>query len=268
MSEDKKSKPPTTTPIYSSRILKATALIPDTKTLLSHWDVDQEIQENILRVLRDNLFGKASRSRVEDMLDIFRQRYLKEATVVRALVSLVRARFPAVSLERLLYFHSALADRLLHDTVTLILAPLRSSGVTEVNLMQIQATLGKWVEEGKTSRPWSESTIDRVQCNLVAALRDFGVLEGRSTKKIVSIFLPVDAFAYIAFYLNGHQPSGSKMIELPEWGLFFLGAEAVERLLFEAHQRGYLQYHVAGSVARLTFPARTLEEYTHVIAPR
>jgi hypothetical protein len=268
MPEGKKSKAPSPPPIYSSRILKATALISDTKTLLSHWDVDQELQENIRRGLRDNIFGKASRSRVEDMLNIFRQRYLKEATVVRALVSLVRSRFPAVSLERLLYFHSALADRLLYDTVTQILVPLRSSGVSEINLMQIQATIAKWVTEGKTSRPWSESTIDRVQCNLVAALRDFGVLEGRSTKKIVSIYLPVDAFAYIAFYLSTQQPSGSKMIDLPEWGLFFLGADSVEQLLFEAHQRGYLQYHVAGSVARLTFPARTLEEYADVIAPR
>ena len=55
---------------------------------------------------------------------------------------------------------------------------------------------------------------------------------------------------------------------VPDWKLFFLSREAVERLLFEAHQHSLLEYHVAGSVTRLTFPAETLEEYANVLAPR
>ena len=67
---------------------------------------------------RDNIFGKASRSRVEAILAIFRQRYLYEESVTKALVTLVRQKFPITALERLLYFHSARADLLLHDAVT------------------------------------------------------------------------------------------------------------------------------------------------------
>jgi hypothetical protein len=55
---------------------------------------------------------------------------------------------------------------------------------------------------------------------------------------------------------------------LPDWKLFFLSREGVERFLFEAHQRDLLEYHVAGSVTRLTFPAGTLEEYANVLAQR
>jgi hypothetical protein len=33
------------------------------QTLLSHWDVDASVRENIGRAQRDNFFGKASRSR-------------------------------------------------------------------------------------------------------------------------------------------------------------------------------------------------------------
>jgi hypothetical protein len=51
---------------YSSKIIKAGALIGDTKTLLSHWDVDAPVDDNLSRVRRHNIFGKASRSRVED----------------------------------------------------------------------------------------------------------------------------------------------------------------------------------------------------------
>ena len=52
---------------YTSKIIKAGALIGDTKTLLSHWDIDASVDENIKRMQRDNVFGKASRSRVDDI---------------------------------------------------------------------------------------------------------------------------------------------------------------------------------------------------------
>src|SRR5438309_3471341 len=85
---------------YSSKIIKAGALIGDTKTLLSHWDVATSVEDNINRVQRDNVFGKASRSRVEDILAIFRQRYLAEESVTKALVILVQGKFPPAALER------------------------------------------------------------------------------------------------------------------------------------------------------------------------
>ena len=84
---------------YTSRIIKAGALIGDTKTLLSHWDLDASVDENLSRVRRENVFGKASRSRVEDILGIFRQRYLSEQSVTKALVTLVRGRFPTAALD-------------------------------------------------------------------------------------------------------------------------------------------------------------------------
>jgi hypothetical protein len=65
-------------PAYSSRIIKAGALLPDAKTFLAHWDLAETTQDNLDRIRRDNLFGKASRSRVEGILAIFRQRYLAE----------------------------------------------------------------------------------------------------------------------------------------------------------------------------------------------
>lgn len=254
--------------VYSSKITKVGALIGDTKTLLSHWDVDAPVSANIDRVQRENIFGKASRSRVEDILRIFRQRYLTEESVTKALVTLVRGKFPSTALERLLYFHSARADRLLFDAVTELLVPMQAKGLLDINAKDFQRHIAKWVQEGRTVGHWSEITITLVSRGVLASLRDFGVLQGARIKKIAPTFLPTEAFAYIVFYLKQHQPSGAKLIELPDWKLFFLQREGVERFLFEAHQRELLEYHVAGSVTRLTFPAETLEEYANVLAKR
>jgi hypothetical protein len=250
---------------YSSKIIKAGALLPDTKALLSAWDPGLSVSENLQRVRRQNLLGKTSRSRAEDILAIFRQRYLAEETVARALATLVRHQCNGNTLDRILYFHAVRADSLLHDAVIELLAPHWSRGTMEIDVQEIELALRKWVEEGKTSGTWGDYTIRRVTQGVLSTLRDFGVLQGAINKRIGPAYLSVQAFSYIAFYLKQHQPSGTKLLDLVDWKLFFLPREGVERFLLEAHQHGLLEYHVAGSVTRLTFPASTLEEYANVL---
>ncbi len=255
-------------PPYTSKIIKASALLDDTKTLLSHWDVTATVPENLDRIRRENVFAKASRSRVEDILAVFRQRYLVEADVVKALVVLVKNRLPAASLDRVLYFHACRADALLHDAVTEILTPMQAQGISDITPTAVQKVLAKWVEKGLTTSKWSENTTERVAQGLMSTLRDFGVLQGAVNKRIAPAYMPVTAFAYIAFYLKQHQPSGAKLLEHPDWKLFFLNRELVERFLLEANQHHLLEYHAAGSVTRLTFPADTLEGYANVLAQK
>lgn len=254
-----------TPPPYSSKIIKAGALLPDTKALLSAWNPGLSVSENLQRVRRQNLLGKTSRSRAEDILAIFRQRYLVEETVALALASIVKHQSNGNFLDRILYFHSVRADLLLRDVVIELLVPHWSRGVMEIDVQEIESALRKWVEEGKTSGPWGDSTVRRVTRGVLSTLRDFGVLQGAVNKRIAPAYLSVQAFAYIAFYLKQHQPSGTKLLDLVDWKLFFLPREGVERFLLEAHQHGLLEYHVAGSVTRLTFPVETLEEYANAL---
>jgi hypothetical protein len=114
------------------------------------------------------------------ILAIFRRRYLSEKSVTAALVTLVQRKFPPASLERLLYFHSARADRLLHDAVTDVLLNMKQRGLMDIAVHDFQRPLERWVEQGKTVSSWSETTIIRVAQELLATLRDFSVLEGAS----------------------------------------------------------------------------------------
>ncbi|MCL6507834.1 MAG: DUF1819 family protein [Bryobacteraceae bacterium] len=250
---------------YTARIIKAGALLPDTKALLSCWDPARSVSENLVRIRRQNLLGKSSRSRAADILAIFRQRYLAEESVANALARLVKNRLNGETLDRILYFHSTRADSLLRDVVLHLLVPQWSQGLLDIDVNEVQKSLSKWVAEGKTSHPWGENTVRRVCQGVLSALRDFGVLQGAVKKRIAPAYLPIQAFAYIAFYLKQHQPSGAKLLELADWSLFFLPRAGVERFLVEAHQRGLLEFHAAGNVTRLTFPVRTLEEYADVL---
>lgn len=251
---------------YTTKIIKAGALLPDTKALLSCWNPEQSMAENLRQVRRQNLLGKTSRSRAEDILAIFRQRYLREESVAKALVRLVRNRCNGNSIDRILYFHAARADSLLRDVVLEILVPQWARGVTQVSVAEVHRTLRQWVMAGKTTSIWNDGTVRRVVQGLLSALRDFGVLQGAVNKRIAPAYLPLPAFCYVAFYLKQEQTSGAKLLDMADWRLFFLPREGVERFLVDAHQHGLLEYHAAGSVTRLTFPAPTLEEYADVIA--
>jgi len=253
---------------YTTKIIKAGALLSDTKTLLGHWDISASVRENLDRFRQENLLGKSSRSRVEDILKIFRQRYLNDQSITSALVELVRNGFPAQSVDWILYFHSARADHLLHDLVTEALLKQKQAGIIDIDVAQVERTLSRWVSDGKTTTEWSSPTIRRVAQGLLSTLRDFGVLQGAVKKRITALYLPVEAFAYIAFHLKQLEPSGTRLLDHPDWRLFFLTHDGVERFLIEAHQKSLLEYHAAGTVTRLTFPVDTLEAFARVLIER
>ena len=118
------------------------------------------------------------------------------------------------------------------------------------------------------TRQWSPYVVERVARGLLATLRDFGVLEGAANKRLASIYLSFEAFAFVALYLKRQQASGKRLISHPDWNLFFLVPQAVEHYFVEAHQRHLLEYHAAGSVIRISFPTYSIEEYAHVVAQR
>lgn len=254
--------------LYTSRIIKASALIADARALLAAWDLQKSMAENIERARRENILGKRSRKRAKDVLLIFRQRYLDDPDVGAALVTLSQGGAPSQWLDPLLYFYAAQNDRTLHDLVIEALYPRLLAGYMDLPIDVVVRTLRTWVVEGKTTSVWGDETIVRVAQGFMATLRDFGVLQGAVKKRLSPIYLPIPAFALIAFWLQQRQRSGSQVLQHDDWKLFFLSVEAVERFFIEAHQEHLLSYHAAGSVVRIEFPASTLQEYAHVLLER
>jgi hypothetical protein len=254
--------------LYTSRLIKATALIPDTKALLANWDISQDVQSNFDHARKMNIFGKASRARIEDILRIFRQRYFRDREVGHALVSLVHGQVPSQWIDPLLYFYSVQNDKTLRAIVLEVVTNRRMSGFTDVSLEHIKRAILVWVSEGKTTTPWGEDTVLHVAQHALAALRDFGILQGKSIKTITPLYLPVEAFVFLAYELWRHEKSGQKVLHSPEWGLFFLPTQGVERFFLEAHQEKLLEYHAAGSIVRIEFPVNSLMEMAHALVDR
>ncbi|HNT24175.1 MAG TPA: DUF1819 family protein [Anaerolineales bacterium] len=254
--------------LYTSRLIKATALIPDTKALLAAWDLSQDWRTNFDNARRMNIFGKASRARIEDILNIFRQRYFDDPEVGQALVTLVQGHVPANWVDPLLYYYSVQNDRTLRAIILEVVTPRLLSGYTDVTLEHVQRALRDWVAEGKTVDKWGEETLVRVARHSLAALRDFGILQGKATKSITPLYLPVEAFTFLAYEIWRKDHAGDKALHSAEWNLFFLPIQGVERFFLEAHQERLLAYYAAGSVVRLEFPVNSLVEVARVLVER
>ena len=254
--------------LYTSRIIKATALITDTKTLLASWDLTQDLRANLDTARRVNIFGKASRARIEDILNIFRQRYFDDPQIGQALVALVQANAPAQWIDPLLYYYSIQNDQTLRAIVLEVVFPRRMSGYTDLTPEHVTRAIREWVADGKTTSAWGDETTLRVVKNSLATLRDFGILQGKANKSITPIYLPVESFAFLAFEMSRKLRSGDMVLHNPDWNLFFLPTQAVERFFLEAHQERMLSYDAAGSIVRLEFPVNSLLEMANVLVKR
>lgn len=254
--------------LYSTRINHVGALLPDTKTMLAHWNLDVDVSANLAYMQAENVFAKTSRTRIPEMLETFRERYLEDPDSVAALVTLAQEGVADTVIYPILFYLAAQSDPLLYDATTGFLAALRTRGQTTVRTEDVARWLEEQVAAGRAERPWSEATIRRLAQGLLSTLRDFGVLRGKAIKQIAPVYLPLPAFAFLALLMSRELRSGDRLLHAPDWQLYFLSQPAVEHLFLEAHQERLLEYHAAGRVIRVEFPAPTLKEYAHALAQR
>ena len=122
---------------YTSRLIKATALLTDTKALMGSWDLSLDVEINFNKAQENNIFGKASRRRVKDILKIFKQRYFDDDHVGKALVALVQSGISANWIDPILYYYSALNDLTLRDIVLEVVNPRRQAGFSDINVEHV-----------------------------------------------------------------------------------------------------------------------------------
>lgn len=226
---------------------------------------DAPLAENKAEVIRINPLNKATRARVVDVLNrIFVPRFV-EGPIMNAwklLVPLEKLHASPAIVRPIYFWLTALAEPLMYDFCTQYLSSRLKQGLLAINVNEAVA----WVQAKACD--WSEVVTIKVTRALLAALRDFGLLEGKARKHLVSPPLPLPSFAYIAFCRYQSGVAIRNILTQPDWKLFMLTPADVEHLLLESHQQRLLEYHAAGSVVSLSFPVSTAEEYAHVVLGR
>jgi len=254
--------------VYTTRLQKAGAAIEDTRILLRNWNDAIPVDQLTERLVSENVLGKASRMRVKDVITrIYIPRFVhgEPKDAWRYLQTLEVGAADSTTMASLLYYHTARSERILYDFMVEEVFTRFKVGHNEIGVEDAVSYIFKSIAAEKGGSAWTDTVSLKVARGMLAALRDFGILEGKAKKRITSVFLPTQAFSLIALILNQQLKSVEKIIHSDDWKLYLMSPEAVERKLLEAHQLGYLGYKVAGDIKRIDFPYSSLEEMAHGI---
>lgn len=225
-------------------------MIEESMTLLREWQPGEESASFAERVVRENIVGKTSRNRVRDLLSrIFFRRF--SGSVADNLHVLLQTRITERDLHLLLLYHTALADDLLYDFITEHLLGLLTRGRVYMDTADGIQFINNLTAQGLISPPWSEQITMKTSRGLLAACRDFGLLEGQNRKQFAHPLLPYPVFLYVAYSLRDREVPSNQIISHRDWRLFLLEEDQVERQFLSAHQNGDLRYEAAGGIKRL-----------------
>jgi hypothetical protein len=252
---------------YTTRLQKGGAALDDMRMLVRTWQ-PTNVSTNMAQAISENSLGKETRMRMADTFQrIYLPRYVN-GTPREAwrLVRLLEDRgLPIDVIRPIYYWITARNEPLIYDYVSEELAFRPSYGSNQN--VRMDETVA-WIT-GKLSqhhKKWSPIVTLKVARGLLAALRDFRILEGRQVKRIAPVYIPVESFVYLSFILHMSGSSGERLVNHKDWQLFLLRQNTVEQLFLEAHQQRLLSYHAAGRIVRIEFPANSLEEMADVIA--
>ena len=245
----------------TSNIMKVGAHLDDTRVLLDVWNLDLTDEENVARIVDDNLLGLPSNSRAHDvMVRALRPRFIApRAGLVEALRLLSSH---SESLRDACYYELTRVDEFVAAFAQEQLTVWWDEGRLAISTSDAREWIDKLAADGRVP-DWSHNIRDRVARGMMAALRDFGRLtgaRGSSHKEIARPGISMPGFAYVAYRLHQQGNSGRAILSSEVWTRWLLDAARVDELMHRLTSLGIVYYAVAGSSLRIDWRFDSLAE--------
>lgn len=134
-------------------------------------------------------------------------------------------------LKSALLLHTARQDVLLYDVVLRVVAPRWAEHRPDISRADVQ----RFLDVAEPSHPeiagWSRETRAKLARNLLSILRDYGLLVGTQTKRIVEPIVPPGVVAHLARLLSAEAISREELPSHPDWRLWLWEPERAARAL-------------------------------------
>lgn len=243
--------------VSSFTVIKG-ALIESTYSIFRHWDVSESKKRNLDRLKKSDPVGAGSANWWRDLAKVTNRRFDTDGRD-RALIELAQAGISLEIWRPLLLWHMTRDEFLVRDFLVNWLFPLHDSGTWRVRTAEVESYLAQLHTRPDVviKEAWSPSTANRVASGLLRLAVDFGLMTGSLTREFVSYHLPDEAFLYLLHAMIEAEPNAHRMLHSPDWRMYLMAPDDVQRELFRLHQLGRLRYEVAGSIAELRLPYPT-----------
>ena len=253
---------------YTTQLQAGLGLLEETRQLLQVYQPGMSASQLYEAALASGRFPLVTARRLRNIVaECFAPRYMRDPYVAARLKSLVD-RFTTAELNQLLFIYTARANLVLADFVREVYWARYSAGRNDLQLEDARTFVANSVREGKTQKPWSETTIKRISSYLMGCCADYGLLTttGRNQRSIAAYRILPKVAAYLAYDLKFSGLGDNQIVSSSDWDLFGLERTDVRDQLKRLSLQGLLIFQAASDVVHIGWTYKSMEELIDVIA--
>lgn len=247
------------TSVYNTDLLKATGLVQETLVLLEAYQPGQP-KEAFGRFVKENdLLGKATQNRVNDILraNFFRRYVAAGAETVAALKRLQANHAGFDLLNQLFLVYTCRANAILADFIRQVYWPKVATGETVIRTTDPVEFIRDAMNEGHITTSWTATTIERVARHITGCMNDFRLIEKNKT---IRHFSPLDATVNFLLHEGHFQGlSDMQLLRLSDWAVLGLSTEDLVRRMNRLTQRGQFIAQYSGELLTISWFYLSLE---------
>lgn len=253
---------------YTTQLQAGLGLLEETRQLLQAYQPGMSASQLYEAALASGRFPLVTARRLRNIVaECFAPRYMRDPYVAAHLKSLAD-RFTTPELNQLLFIYTARANLVLADFVREVYWARYSAGRNDLQLEDARTFVANSVREGKTQKPWSETTIKRISSYLMGCCADYGLLTttGRNQRSIAAYRILPKVAAYLAYELKFRGLGDNQIVSSADWDIFGLERADVRDQLKRLSLQGLLIFQAASDVVHIGWTYKSMEELIDVIA--
>jgi hypothetical protein len=253
---------------YTTQLQAGLGLLEETRQLLQVYQPGMSASQLYEAALASGRFPLVTARRLRNIVaECFAPRYMRGPYVAGQLKSLVN-RFTTAELNQLLFLYTARANLVLADFVREVYWARYSAGRNDLQLEDARTFVTNSVREGRTQKPWSETTIKRISSYLMGCCADYGLLTttGRNQRSIAAYRILPKVAAYLAYDLKFSGLGDNQIVSSSDWDLFGLERADVRDQLKRLSLQGLLIFQAASDVVHIGWTYKSMEELIDVVA--
>lgn len=253
---------------YTTQLQAGLGLVNETKTLLDLWAPGMSAAQLYQVALESGRFPAVTARRLRNIVvECFAPRYLVVGGLPAAHMKLLAAGLSTVDLAQLMLVFTCRANPILGDFVRQFYWSRYAGSYTQITNEDARSFVERGIDDGKTSKRWSESTVRRVSAYLTGCCADYGMLERgpRSSRRIIPFRISPSVAAYLAYDLHFTGVGDNALLMHEDWQLFGMAREDVLEELKRLSLKGLLIVQAAGDVIRISWKLSSMEALCDVL---
>ena len=254
--------------LYTSQLGAGLGLVNETKTLLDLWSFGISANQLHQVALESGRFPTVTARRLRNIVvECFAPRYLVDGGAPADHLKRLSATISTADLTQLMLVFTSRANPILGDFVRQVYWARYAGGYAQITNEDARAFVERAIDDGLTTKRWSESMVQNVSGYLTGCCADYGMLERgrRTSRRILPFRISPSVAAYLAYELHFSGVGDNALLTHEDWQLFGLAREDVLEEIKRLSLKRLLIVQAAGDVIRISWKQQDMEALCDVL---